>query len=80
MSIPIPTGDGLTKETAYFFPEAESNFDGVAMAYAFMNSRGPEFRRIKQCIHIESTDTEIIEWWETPSGKFWFRHRIEQTD
>ena len=73
--IPQPLGDGLTKETAYSFPQARNSFEGVAMAYAFMQSRGPEYQRLKQFQHIDSTDEEIIEWWETSAGKFWFRYR-----
>jgi len=69
MSIPIPIGDGLTKETAYFFPEAKSNFDGVAMAYDYIKSLGKKYRLIKEFQHIDSTDEEIIEWRETPTEK-----------
>jgi hypothetical protein len=76
MKIPIPAGDGLTKDTAFFFLEAKSNLDGVAMAYAYMESLGSEYKQLKQYQHIDSTDEEIIEWWETPVGKFWFRYRV----
>jgi hypothetical protein len=75
VSIPIPTGDGLTKDSAYFFTQAQGNFDAIGMAYKFMQSRGPQYRRLRQYLY-ETTDSEIIEWWETPSGKFWFRYQL----
>ena len=74
VSIPIPTGDGLSEETAYFFPLAKGNHDGIPMAYEFMESRGPEYLPNRQGLR-DMTDSDILEYWETDAGVFWFRYR-----
>jgi len=72
-----PQGDGLTQETAYHFPNAKSYPEMIDMAHRFMKWRGRKYTMKKQFQHIDSSDSEIIEWWETAAGKFWFRYRME---
>lgn len=75
--IPQPTGDGLTPETAYFFPDPQGNHDGLPMAYAFMKSKGTEYLPKRQKVQ-DMADTRVLESWETEAGVFWFRYHVRR--
>ncbi len=65
-----------TKEDPWFFPQARSSAEGVAMAHEFMGSKGPDHRLHRQVL-AEMDDENILEYWETVAGTFWFRYAIK---
>lgn len=71
---PPVCGDGETQDSAWFFPLARMQGEGVAMAHDFMASKGAAFRLRRQgLVHMD--DDKIVEYWDTDAGKFWFRYR-----
>jgi hypothetical protein len=71
---PPVTGDGRTRKTAWFFPWARMQGEGIAMAHEFMNSRGRSYRLRKQAL-VEMDDEKVEEYWDTDAGRYWFRYR-----
>lgn len=72
----VPEGSG-TEEDPWFFPDASSQGEGIAMAHEFMNAAGPEFGLRKQYL-VGMEGDQILEYWETDSGIFWFRYRMDR--
>ena len=74
---PPVTGDGLTEKTPWEFPLSRMQGDGVAMAHEFMAWKGPEYSLNKQVLLHTDDENELLEYWDTDAGRFWFRYRMD---
>jgi len=68
--MPPVTGDGRTQESAWFFPWARMQGEGIAMANELMASKGPDYRLRMQ----ELDDEKVVEYWDAHAGRYWFRY------
>ena len=77
-SVPPPvTGDGLTEKTPWEFPLSRMQGEGVEMAHEFMAWKGPEYSLNKQVLLHTDDENELLEYWDTDAGRFWFRYRMD---
>jgi hypothetical protein len=44
------------------------------MAHRFMASQGPRYRLRIQAL-VDMDDENVVEYWDTDAGRFWFRYR-----
>ena len=72
--MPPVTGDGRTQESAWFFPWARMQGEGIAMAHELMASKGPDYRLRMQAL-VEMDEEKVVEYWDTDAGRYWFRYR-----
>jgi hypothetical protein len=70
---PQPKGDGLSEETAFYFPNARNHEEALSMTFGLLNEMGipPDCMRA-----IGSYSEEFLtEYWEAESGRIWFRYK-----
>jgi hypothetical protein len=65
-----PRGDGTSKETAYFFPNARTKLEAMQLCYDFLANQGLQI----QNRHIGTIDgTSIYDVFVTDDGSIWFK-------
>jgi hypothetical protein len=66
-----PQGDGLTKETAFFFAKARTSSEAVELTYRFLRESGIELGGDK---HIGGVENGFIyDVFPTSKGRLWFK-------
>ncbi|TGM74778.1 hypothetical protein [Leptospira bouyouniensis] len=65
-----PIGDGKSKETAFYFPNAKSAFEAIKFTYDYFNQEG--YEHISKSIH-SMDENFIYDIHETNSGVIWVK-------
>ena len=68
---PKPTGDGKSKETAYFFPKARTAPEAMKLQNEFLKSEGLEVTGLKQSGGFK--EDFIYDVYPTTIGNIWFK-------
>lgn len=66
-----PAGDGMSQQTAYYFPKARTAMEAITMTYEFLQAEGIEINGAKELGGIE--DGWIFDVFPTSRGNLWFK-------
>ncbi|WP_440465731.1 hypothetical protein ACKI1H_17250 [Pseudomonas sp. YH-1] len=73
---PVPQGDGRSKETAFFFKNARTSQEAIALSYQYLTETGSSIdirRKTNGGAITENGIVYIYDIWKTESGTIWFK-------
>lgn len=67
---PTPDGDGKSKETAYYFRNARTAMEAIALCHEFIKDEGGEVQRVQ---HGGFGEGVMYDIYDTNKGEIWFK-------
>jgi len=67
----VPEGDGLAKETAYFFPRARTALEAIELSYRYLEESGIDVMGNRENAGV--SEGFIYDVYHTARGRLWFK-------